>query len=184
MEDPIILLLVAGFAGALVKDIIDDNKIEIPKCIDGKLALGSLGGCIVGAVAGYLVDTSIPMAFAAGYAGTGIIEGLLAQKKTNGPNASETNESLIRRIAKEEGVDPDLAVNVAKCESALNEKAVNTNKEGSKDRGLFQINDKYHPEITDVEAFNAEAATRFFCKAVKAGNISWWDASKKCWAGK
>ncbi|GIW70274.1 MAG: hypothetical protein KatS3mg101_1021 [Patescibacteria group bacterium] len=31
--------------------------------------------------------------------------------------------------------------------------AVNVNKDGSRDRGIFQINNKYHP-LTDDEAFN------------------------------
>ncbi len=84
-------------------------------------------------------------------------------------------------LAKEYGVDVELAVRVAKCESGLDPSAVNKNSNGSQDRGLFQWNDRWHPEISNDSAFNAEASTIAFCKAVNNGNLSWWDASKTCW---
>jgi hypothetical protein len=84
-------------------------------------------------------------------------------------------------VAKDEGVDPDLALRVAKCESGFKINATNTNTDGSIDRGLFQINSKYHPEVTADQAFDLEFSTRFFCKAFKSGNLSWWNASKSCW---
>lgn len=93
----------------------------------------------------------------------------------------ETVEQIIRKIAKKEGVDPDLAVRVAKCESGLNPGAHHTNSTGSIDRGLYQWNDRYHPEISDEIAYNAERSTAAFCKAFKAGNLSWWNATKRCW---
>ena len=90
-------------------------------------------------------------------------------------------EQIIRDEAKKEGVDPDFAVRVAKCESGLDPKAVHINKNGSKDRGVFQWNDKWHPEVNDHYAFDPKLATREFCKAFKNGNISWWNATKDCW---
>jgi len=90
-------------------------------------------------------------------------------------------EQIIRDEAKKEGVDPDLAVRVAKCESGLDPMAVHVNKNGSKDRGVFQWNDKYHPEVNDHYAFDPKLATREFCKAFKNGNLSWWNATKDCW---
>lgn len=93
----------------------------------------------------------------------------------------ETVAQIIQRIAKEEGIDPDLALRVAKCESGLNPGAKHVNSTGSIDRGLYQWNNRYHPEITDEIAFDAERSTLAFCKAFKAGNLSWWSATKKCW---
>jgi len=93
----------------------------------------------------------------------------------------KTVEQQIIDIAKEEGIDPGLAVRVAKCESGLNCSATNKNSDSSIDRGLFQWNDKWHPEITDECAFDLECSTRAFCKAFKEGHLSWWNASKKCW---
>ncbi len=93
----------------------------------------------------------------------------------------ETIEEIIKRVAKEEGVGVGLALRIAKCESGLDPGAKNTNTNGSVDRGLFQWNNKWHPEITDSCAFDAECSTRAYCKAYKQGNLHWWDASKKCW---
>lgn len=90
-------------------------------------------------------------------------------------------EETIRRIAKQEGVDPDLVVRVAHCESGLDPGAVHINKQGSKDRGLFQWNDNWHPEITDDIAFDIERSTLAFCEAFKTGHLAWWSSSKKCW---
>jgi len=87
----------------------------------------------------------------------------------------------IRQIAKEEGVDPDLAVKVAECESGLNPSAIRKNPNGTWDRGLYQWNDYYHPEISDECAYDIDCATRAFCKAVKKGHLNWWSSSKHCW---
>lgn len=90
-------------------------------------------------------------------------------------------EGVIRRICREKGVDEELAVRVARCESGLKPNAVNINTTGSKDRGLFQWNDFYHPEVTDAMAFDPTVATELYCKAIKEGHLSWWNASKECW---
>lgn len=87
----------------------------------------------------------------------------------------------IREIAKEYGVDPELAVKVADCESGLNPRATNINKNGSVDRGLYQWNDRWHPEIADECAYNRYCSTRAFCRAVKNGHLDWWSATKRCW---
>jgi hypothetical protein len=54
-----------------------------------------------------------------------------------------------------------LAVSFAE-DTTHDDHAVYVNTDGSRDRGLWQINDKYHPEVTDEEAFDpykaAEAA--------------------------
>jgi LysM repeat protein len=91
-------------------------------------------------------------------------------------------EKIIREIAERKGVLPDLAVKVARCESGLNQFAVNVNKNGTKDRGVFQWNDYWHPSINDEMAFNVHKATELFCDAVLAGRLSWWSASEKCWS--
>jgi len=176
--DNILVLFLAGMAGAVIKELLNDNALELPKKIDGKLCLGSLGGFIVGGVAGYLIDGSPLTAFLGGYSGTGVLTSLIAQKKISQNNSVE---NIIRFVAQQECVDPDLCVRVAKCESGLNPQAINTNTDGSRDRGLFQINSKYHPEMTDEMCFSPELSTKFFCRAFKEGHLSWWNASKKCW---
>lgn len=93
-------------------------------------------------------------------------------------------QEMIKRVAKEYEVDEDLALRVAKCESNFNPKAKNTRGNtppDSIDRGLFMWNSHWHPEISDECAYNPECATRKFCKAVKEGNLSWWNPSRHCW---
>lgn len=188
----LLILFAAGAFGSLLKDILEDGNLQLPFVKDGKLALGFLGGILIGGAAGYFIDGSVLTAAMAGYAGKSVIESLLTPKadakiiaQTSQPtvtdNAKKTIEQIIRNIATEECVDVELAVRVAKCESSLNPNARNVNKTGSIDRGLYQWNNLYHPEISDEIAYNPELATRAFCKAVKSGNLSWWDASKKCW---
>lgn len=172
-----LMLLMAGALGALIKEILQDNKVKLPKIISGELDLGFLGSMIIGAFAGYAIDGGFLTAAMGGFSGLAVIENLMGKK--NG--ITKTVEEQIREIAKAELVDPDLAVRVARCESNLKIDAVNINTGGSKDRGIFQINDKYHPEISDQQAFNVADATRFFCAAFKAGNLKWWNASRKCW---
>lgn len=49
-----------------------------------------------------------------------------------------------------------IAVAVCRAESGFNDQALytNTDKWKSRDRGLFQINDHWHPEVSDDVAFN------------------------------
>jgi len=114
------------------------------------------------------------------YFGDRTISGKIIQRQRK-INGVETVEETIIRICKEELVDPAIAIKVAKCESQLNSSAINVNSGGSRDRGIFQINDKYHPEMSDEDCFNIERSTKFFCKAFKAGHLDWWSATKKCW---
>jgi hypothetical protein len=175
------LLLLAGGAGALIKEILEDNKIKLPNIKDGMLDLGFLGALLIGGFVGYAIDGSYLTAAMAGFVGFSAIQnlvpGAVKVKNSEEPNTEE----IIRTIAKNECVDPELCVKVAKCESSLNTQAVNTNTDGTRDRGLYQINEKYHPEVTDAQAFDPVFATQFFCKAFKGGNLSWWNASRKCW---
>lgn len=188
----IITLFIAGAIGGLLKEIIDDNKIKLPEKINKEISLGFIGSVFIGGIAGYLIDGNPVTAFLAGYSGLAIIQSFIKEKsiiqttqaKTEIsilPPATETIEQMIRRIAAEYKVDPDLAVRVAKCESGLKQDAKRINKDGSIDRGLYQWNSKWHPEITDEMAYNPIIATRKFCEAVLAGNLKWWNASKNCW---
>lgn len=69
----------AGVAGAFVADILKDNSLELPKKIDGKIILGSIGGLIIGGCAGLAIDGSPLTAFMGGYMGKEIITSLLTK---------------------------------------------------------------------------------------------------------
>jgi len=181
MVDLPILNFSIGACGALVKILMDEDGIALPNFKDGKLYLGGIGGIIIGAITGCLANNNPLSAFLGGYAGTGLINNLVKSGITNQPVAQPTVEQQIRTIAQQNGIDPDLAVRVAKCESNLNPQAININTDNSIDRGLYQINSKYHPEVTEIQAFDITFSCQFFCTAFKNGNLSWWNASKTCW---
>lgn len=48
-------------------------------------------------------------------------------------------------------------------------RAVNINRDGSRDRGIFQINDKAHPDVSDDCAFNPQCAVRAALRISKNG---------------
>ena len=177
----LIIIFLAGAFGAVCKDIFQDNKLVLPKITAGEFYLGFLGGVIIGGLVGLSVDGSFLTAMMAGFTGSSVIANLVPQKLQAYTAENNTIENQIRKIAISEGVDPAVAVRVAKCESNLKAEAINTNKDGSRDRGIFQINEKWHPEVTDAQAFDVEFSAKFFCKAYKDGHIDWWNASKQCW---
>ena len=76
----ILYLFLAGAIGALVKDIVEDNTIELPKKLDSKFYLGFIGAMLVGGFVGWAVDHSLLVAALSGYAGISAIENLLFKK--------------------------------------------------------------------------------------------------------
>lgn len=88
----------------------------------------------------------------------------LAQIGTVAKGAGFTGDGLIWSIA------------VAAAESGGNPAAVGRNTDGSRDRGLWQINSKWHPEVTDAAAFNPAQA------AAAAYRISGGGKNFKPWA--
>lgn len=104
---------------------------------------------------------------------------LLAIEK-NKPHTVQTEiAGYIREKSRAYDIDENLALRVARCESEFDPFAINFNKRGSIDRGLYQWNDYYHPEVTDEMAFNYKIATLMFLMSVQKGHLDWWNASKK-----
>lgn len=66
--------------------------------------------------------------------------------------------------------------NLAYSESRFNPKADN-----GADRGLFQINRKYHPEVSDDCSFDAECAARWAAQRILDGYSYEW-VSANCYA--
>lgn len=93
--------------------------------------------------------------------------------------ADLTVEEQIRAIAKKKAFKwTDYLVRLAFLESSFNTKAINVNRGGSIDRGLFQWNDRWHPEILDECAFDLECATLKTMEAINNGNQHWWATDK------
>ncbi len=69
------------------------------------------------------------------------------------------------------------AVAVMGAESARKYDAIGTNPDGSHDRGLFQINDRAHPDFSDADALLPIPNARFAHKMSNGGkNWSPWAA--------
>lgn len=86
-------------------------------------------------------------------------------------------EGQIRAIAAEQNFQwPDYLVKLAHCESRLNPAATNTNTDARKttDRGVFQINDYWHPEVSDECAFDTRCATEWTMSRINAGYQHEW----------
>lgn len=78
-----ILYFVAGFLGAMVKDIVQDNRLVIPKYTEGVLLLGFIGGGLIGGIAGVIADVSFVNAGLAGFVGSSVIYRLAKEKIGN-----------------------------------------------------------------------------------------------------
>lgn len=87
----------------------------------------------------------------------------------------ESVEDTIRRLAQETGFKwPDYLVRLAYCESRFDAKATNDNGRYGMDRGVFQINNHYHAEVTDDQAFDVEWATRWTMDRINKGYQHEW----------
>lgn len=65
-----------------------------------------------------------------------------------------------------------LAVAVAMAESGGDPRATGHNRDGSIDRGLWQINSRWHKEVTDACAFNPDCAARSTFR-ISSGGTNW-----------
>ena len=88
-------------------------------------------------------------------------------------------EEMVRRICKEEELDigmENLVVATIWCESSMNPKAINKNKNGTIDYGLCQFNDYWYGSvISPQEALNnPEKAVRIMCQQFKKGRAKDW----------
>lgn len=73
----------------------------------------------------------------------------------------------------------DIGAAVVMAESHGNAKAKNVNTDGTVDRGLWQINKFWHPEVSDACAYNAGCATRAAYKISHNGtDFSAWSTYK------
>lgn len=73
------------------------------------------------------------------------------------------------------GTSATIAAAIAMAESGLQANATHLNTDGSIDRGLFQINNRAHPEVSDSCAFNLQCAAQAAFKISNGGtDFSQW----------
>ena len=94
-----------------------------------------------------------------------------------------TVEEQIRHWATEENFEwPDYLVKLAICESRLDPLAVRVkgnSPAGSRDRGVFQINDYWQKQVTDDVAFSVEKSTKWTMDKINAGGQGIWVCDRK-----
>lgn len=66
---------------------------------------------------------------------------------------------------------------IAEAESHFDENAIGYN-DGSIDRGIFQINNKYHKKLANSEAFDFKKNIDYAIKVMKSSGYSQWSAYK------
>lgn len=85
--------------------------------------------------------------------------------------------ALIRKVAKEENFNEvDNLLRLAKCESGFKQYAFNPTNQ-SNDRGIFQISKRWHPTVTDDQAYDPTYSTRWTINKIKAGGLKLWMCS-------
>jgi hypothetical protein len=72
-------VILAGAFGSLVKDIVEDGHLVLPKCEGDEVILGFIGGIIVGAFIGFVVNGDLISASMGGYVGSSILKNLVFQ---------------------------------------------------------------------------------------------------------
>lgn len=99
----------------------------------------------------------------------------------DGKGAVPSVEEQIRGIAEETGFQwPDYLVRLSRCESRMNPSATNVNEDAKRttDRGVFQINSYWHPEVSDECAYEVDCATRWTIDRINAGYQHEWTCDK------
>jgi len=71
----------------------------------------------------------------------------------------------------------DYLLKLLACESSLNPKAINVNSNGTKDKGIAQINDIH--KLPDSCVFDVDCSVRWTIKKISAGKQSLWICDQK-----
>ena len=98
---------------------------------------------------------------------------------------------MITDISNEAGVDPQMAINIAKCESGLrqfnNDGEVVRGKVNPADVGVFQINETFHLKSSRNRGYDihtTEGNIGYAMYLIKRQGTVPWNYSKNCWVNK
>ena len=86
----------------------------------------------------------------------------------------ETPESIIRELG---GVHTEYLLKLAMCESSMRPDV--RGEVDSRDRGLFQINSRWNPDVTDECAFDVRCATEWTIGELEANRAWKWVCNDK-----
>lgn len=96
---------------------------------------------------------------------------LAVVRQVKRPEPSATQIALINAKADQFNVSAEVMTKVIACESGFNERALG---DYGYSRGLVQIHSKYHPDVTDEQAYDAEFAVEFLAQKLSEGKGSLW----------
>lgn len=91
---------------------------------------------------------------------------------------TETPEDIIIRVAVDSGVSPTYMLKLAQCESSMNPKAFNKNRNGTYDLGIFQIN-SVHKELSDEDKYDVYESAYWTALQIQLGKQNMWVCNGK-----
>lgn len=92
----------------------------------------------------------------------------------------------VYKISYAYGVDPELALAIISCESRSGQNKLHLNDNGTKDYGLFQINQVHEQEAKKmgIDIHTDKGNIVYGVWLMKQNGIKDWNASKSCWSKK
>jgi soluble lytic murein transglycosylase-like protein len=90
--------------------------------------------------------------------------------------ADKSIKTIIDTYSKKYSVESKLLADVIDCESSYNIYALG---DGGHSRGLAQIHDEFHPEVSDEQAYDPEFAVEFLARYISEGKGSQWTCYRK-----
>lgn len=88
-------------------------------------------------------------------------------------------KEMIVAKAEENGIDSDLMLNIAECESHFKNDAIHHNNNQSIDIGIFQLNDIHG--LSAEDRLDSEKNIDYAIKLIKRNGTKDWSASQSCW---
>jgi len=95
---------------------------------------------------------------------------------------------MIRETSEKNGIDDNLAVEIARCESGLRQYSddgtVVRGRVNTKDVGVFQINEDYHLRQSQEQGYDiytTRGNIEYAISLIKKSGSKPWSASKPCW---
>jgi len=89
--------------------------------------------------------------------------------------AREDYQNIIKEVSAKKGFDNTKGLlRLSHCESRFDTLAVNRNKDGTQDNGLFQINNYWHKDMPREKAIDPYLATEWTINKINDGGIGIW----------
>ena len=89
-----------------------------------------------------------------------------------------TWQDEVKSILRDYGIDVEYASKLIQCESSWNPKAIHYNKD-SVDRGLWQINSAFHPEVSKECSLDSTCSTIEAVRIIKSKGFKEWTCISK-----